>query len=110
MKDLYHLNPKAYKEGYEIIKSLPESTKKKIPEEIWEFIKENMDTNHEITWNHIYENSLLEDTNTMLAILYKAYLATEEEKIIIKAKENSIRKKKEKEAYKKYNPNNLFKK
>lgn len=110
MKNLYHLDPKAYREGYEIISSLPESTKKKIPEEIWEFIKENMDTSHEITWKDIYESFLLEDTNIMLAILYKAYLATEEEKMIIKAKENAIRKKKEKEAYKKYNPNNLFKK
>ena len=54
-------------------------------------------------------NFLLDDTNILLAILYKTYLATEEEKVIIKAKERVVEKRKQLEAYQKYNPNNLFK-
>lgn len=110
MKNLYHLNPKAYKEGYEILCLLPEVSKEKIPEDIWEFIKGNMDLKHEITVEDMDKNILLEDTNLLLAIVYKTYLATQEEKKMIKAKENAVKRRKEKEAYEKYNPNKLFKK
>ena len=36
MKDLYHLHPKAYTEGYQILDMLPQENKDKIPEKIWE--------------------------------------------------------------------------
>ena len=49
MKDLYHLNPKAYKEGYEILSLLSEIEKRKIPSEILKFIKENMDLTYEFS-------------------------------------------------------------
>ncbi len=109
MKDLYHLNPKAYKEGYEILSLLSEIEKRKIPSEIWKFIKENMDLTYEFSIEQIDKGVLLDDTNILLAILYKTYLATEEEKVIIKAKERVVEKRKQLEAYQKYNPNNLFK-
>ena len=109
MKDLYHLHPKAYTEGYQILDMLPQESKDKIPEKIWDFIKKNMDVNHEVTFEDIYKNNLLEDTNILLAIIYKQYLATEEEKKIIKAKEEIVKRRKEKEAYEKYNPNDIFK-
>ena len=110
MKDLYHLHPKAYKEGYQILDMLPQESKDKIPEKIWDFIIENMDNKHEVTVEDIHKNNLLEDTNILLAILYKQYMATEEEKKIIKAKEKIVERRKEKEAYEKYNPNDIFKK
>ena len=109
MKDLYHLHPKAYTEGYQILDMLPQESKDKIPEKIGDFIKKNMDVNHEVTFEDIYKNNLLEDTNILLAIIYKQYLATEEEKKIIKAKEDIVKRRKEKEAYEKYNPNDIFK-
>ena len=110
MKDLYHLQPKAYKEGYQILDMLPQESKNKIPEKIWDVIKENMDLKHEITFEDIHKNNLLEDTNILLAIIYKQYIATEEEKKIIKGKEEIVKRRKEKEAYEKYNPNDIFKK
>lgn len=109
MKNLYNLEPKAYKEGYDLIKMLPDASQRKIPEYIWKYFKENMDLNHTITAEDIEKNNLLEDTNLLLAIIYKTYLASEEEKKIINAKENSIKKKKQKIAYEKYNPNCIFK-
>lgn len=110
MKDLYHLDSKAYTEGYQILDMLPQKSKEKIPEKIWNFIKENMDINHKVTIEDIRQNNLLEDTNILLAIIYKQYMATEEEKKIIKAKEEIVKRRKEKEAYEKYNPDNIFKK
>lgn len=108
MKNLYNLSCKSYKEGYYILNMLPEDIKKKIPNKIQDFIIENMDTNHEITYKDIYENNLLDDTNILLAIIYKDYIATERERMIIKAKEDSVKRSIEEEAYEKYNPNNLF--
>ncbi len=110
MKNLYNLNSKAYKEGYDILKLLPSSSKEKIPQDIWQFIKEHMDLNHNISDIAIYQNNLLEDTNLLLAILYKTYLASDEEKNIIRMKEKLVIKQKDIEARKKYNPNHLFKK
>lgn len=110
MKNLYNLSCKSYKEGFDILSLLSEDKKKKIPKDIWEFLEAHMDLHHQITPEDIYKNNLLDDTNLLLAIIYKTYLTTEDEKIIIKAKELSLKRKKEELAYKKYNPNNLFKK
>ncbi len=110
MKNLYNLNPKSYKEGYDILYLLPKDEKYKIPKDVWKFLEENMDLHHQVTPENIYNNNLLDDTNLLLAIIYKNYLATEEEKLIINAKELSVARKKEELSYKKYNPKNLFKK
>ena len=52
--------------------------------------------------------NLSDDTNLFLAIIYKSFLATPFEREVIKAKEYAIRRKKDQEARKKYNPNNIF--
>jgi len=46
MKNLYNLDSKAYKEGYDLIKMLSRDTQRKIPDEIWQFLEEHMDLNH----------------------------------------------------------------
>lgn len=109
MKNLYNLDAKSYKEGYTLIRMLPDNIQRKIPDDIWKFLREHMDLNHTITDQDIEKNNLLEDTNLLLAIIYKSYLANEEEKRIINAKETSMKRKKEEIAYKKYNPNDIFK-
>lgn len=110
MKDLYNLDPKAYKEVYTIIKMLDESKQNLIPTEIVNYIVSHMDSSHTISNDDIKKNNLLSDTNLLLAALFKSFIANDEEKRIINAKERSIELKKQKEALKKYNPNNLFKK
>lgn len=110
MKDLYHLSSRAYKEGYEVLKLLSKEDKDKIPDSIWNFIRENMDLSYELTAQDIADNNLLEETNILLAILYKTYLASTEEKKIIKAKERAVINRKEEEARKKYNINLFGKK
>lgn len=108
MKNLYQLDAKAYKEGYIILKLLPQYSKSKIPENIWQFIKKNMDLNYEVSLNDLSKGKLLDDTNNLLAIIYKTYLATDDEKKVINAKEKFILRQKDIEARKKYNPDNLF--
>lgn len=110
MKNLYQLSPKAYKEGYEILNLLPKLEQEKIPNEIWQFIKEHMEVNYKLSLEDLFQNNLLQDTNLLLAILYKTYWATNSEKAIIKAKETIVKRRKETEAFTKYNPQNLFKK
>ncbi len=108
MKNLYQLDAKAYKEGYIILNLLPQYSKSKIPENIWQFIKKNMDLNYEVSLNDLSKGQLLDDTNNLLAIIYKTYLATDDEKKVINAKEKFILRQKDIEARKKYNPDNLF--
>lgn len=110
MKNLYCLSPKAYKEGYEVLRSLPKSEQEKIPTDIWQFIKKHMDLQYNFSLNEFSQDSLLLDTNRLLAIIYKTYFATDSEKKVIHAKEMIVKKEKELEAFKKYNPKNLFKK
>lgn len=110
MKNLYQLSPKAYKQGFEILRLLPKEDQEKIPSEIWQFIEEHMDLNEDFSFNEISLRSLLPDTNLLLAIVYKSYLASNSEKTIIKAKEHMVKRRKEAEALNKYNPQNLFKK
>jgi len=92
MKDLYHLSPKAYEEGYQIISMLSEQNQRKIPSDVWHFINRNRDKSHTITLEDINKNRMLEETNWLLAIIYKSYLATKEEKDIIQAKESIMKK------------------
>lgn len=110
MKNLYQLSPKAYKQGFEILSLLPKEDQEKIPFEIWQFIKEHMDCDYTFSLDASSQNSLLPDTNLLLAIVYKSYLASDSEKTIIKTKEHMVKRRKEIEALKKYNPQNLFKK
>ena len=74
---------KAYAELYEIIKSLNEEEKSKIPKSYVEFVDNNRDK--EYTFKFDKEKSLLEqdikvETKALLVKLYKEYIADENEK------------------------------
>ena len=97
---------KSYKELYEIIKKLPEQEQNKIPSDFLEQIKNNMDKNYIYKVEHIkdFENQeMLEETKRLLAVIYRDYLASEEEKEEILRKEKEEIEKEELEKKKKYN-------
>ena len=99
---------KSYKELYEIIKKLPEKEKNKIPNSFLEQIKNNMNKNYSYKVEHIedFENQkMLEETRRLLAVVYRDYLASEEEKFEILRKEKEEIEKDELEKRKKYNVN-----
>ena len=96
---------KSYKELYEIIKKLPEKEKNKIPNSFLEQIKNNMDKNYSYKVEHIedFENQeMLEETKRLLALVYRDYLASEEEKNKILQKEKEELNKEELEKREKY--------
>lgn len=101
------IDKKAYTEVYKLIEILPEELKKKIPEDFIDVIKNNMDTSYkfEIDTENIEEIDLLEDTEKILSVIYTDYLATEEERKIIKNKEKISLLKKEQKKKKQFQEN-----
>ena len=98
MNDVY---AKAYTELYEILKNISENDLNKIPNEILMILEEKRDKGYEfkLQENIEFENQkLLRETKILLAILYRDYWATKEEKdkIIQKWKNDIIKSEEEK--------------
>lgn len=107
MNDVY---AKAYTELYEILKNISENDLNKIPNEILNMLEEKRDKEYEfkLQENIEFENQeLLRETKILLAILYRDYWATKEEKEKIMQKWKSDIIKSEEEKKIKYNK--LFK-
>lgn len=98
MKVINMLSKQAYTESYYLICEMSEEMRNKIPLNIIESIKNNMDVNYEVNLSgcNIQDLKLLEDTEKILSVLYTDYIATPEERDVIKAKENSIKQQKRK--------------
>lgn len=103
------ITKEAYSEVYAILNLMSWNSINKIPEEIWENIQNKREKDKVIEINNIEEYQASEQANKLLAVLYKNYFATDEEKEIIKAKEKILEQKEQEELHKKYNPDNLFK-
>jgi len=83
---------KVYTEVYEIINIFPSKERKKIPVKWYQLIESKRDKDYEFDARD--ENViLLPDTEKILSVIYTDYLASEEERKIIKAKEESFVKK-----------------
>lgn len=84
MEDNY---PKAYKELYEILKNISSEDLSKIPKEVMRAIIDKKDDDYEFDFNGDIDNSnLLEETRALLAVIYKNYWTTPEERRRIEAK------------------------
>jgi hypothetical protein len=104
--------PKAYKECIEILKYIPKEEYNKIPSYIIDKLKREMDSEYfyKVTHFEDFENQeMLEETKTILAVLFRDYWATEQQREKIKAKENYDIQLLEEEKRKKYNPDDIFK-
>ena len=102
----------AYTEVIEVLKYIPKEEYDKIPKEIIKYYKDNMDTSYEFkidTEKTFEEQELLEKTKLVLAILFRDYWATEEQKEKIKRKEEYDIEKLEQEKKQIYNTDNIFK-
>ena len=103
----------AYKAVYYIIKFLDDDIRDKIPDEKIEFYRSHMDNSHEFRYDinkDINDQNLLYPTKCILSNLFKEYIATEEDKALIKMNEQKELNKLEEEKREKYNPDNIFKK
>lgn len=104
------MEAKAYTQAYCVLQMLSEEDKKKIPEKLIEAIRNKMDNEYqfEVDTEDEEEPKLLVDTEKILSVVYTDYLATDEEKKVIKNKEMKYMLEKEKEKQEKY-PTDVFK-
>lgn len=100
---------KVYSQVSYIINNMSEELKRKIPKDLINVIEKNKDNDYEIEVEDIEELDLLEDTQKVLSVIYTDYIASDEEKLIIKNKEKIINLKREEEKKKKYDVNVLKK-
>lgn len=88
------MDRRAYSEANYIINSMPEKMKNKIPDDIITNIQNKMDKEYIVSFKDIEYDELLPDTEKLLAVLYADYIATEEERKLIKNTEKRIKDKK----------------
>lgn len=88
----------------EILRYMPIEYNKKLPEKFKNLINENKISNG-FTYNKnktLDNQEMLQDTKTLLSILYRTYWCTEEKRKFLEEEDNNI-------LTKKYNPENIFK-
>ena len=102
----------AYTEVLEVLRYVPKEDVDKIPKEKIEFYKNNMDNNYNFkidTSKSFEEQELSEKAKIVLAIIFRDYWATQEQREKILKKEKYDLEQLELEKRRKYNPDNIFK-
>ena len=105
-----HKIPQAYTETLTILNNINIEEYKKIPSELIDMFIKYKDTNYEYTIKEtdFEKQPILEETKIILAILFKNYWATPNQKEKIKLKENYDGMQEELIKREMYNPDNLF--
>ena len=104
---------KAYTEVLEILSYLPKEEYSKIPEEKIKYFKENMDKDYIYTINPEIDLSvqyISNEANAILVSLFRAYFASENQKIKLINLLNKNQEKENEAKREKYNPDNMFNK
>lgn len=105
-------NKKAFSEIIEILNHTDKQLVEKIPDTFIKFLFENMDKEYEVEINFFNENweeTILEETKAILALIYRDYIVSAEERKDLLIEEKRERERQERELREKYNPDNLFK-
>lgn len=103
----------AYTEVLQVLKYMPKEEVNKIPAEVIQYYENNQDKDYiyKIDEEKTFEEQeLLEETKVVLALFYRDYWATPEQREKIKQKEQYDVQQMELEKRKKYNTDDLFKK
>ena len=101
----------AFAEVFEILKIFPEEEVNKIPKIFIDLIEKYKDPNYKYELEagvELHNQEMTPETKTILSVIYRDYICTEEEriKLIREDKEEYLR---EEQKRIKYNPNNIFK-
>lgn len=108
MKEIYK---EAFSEVDEILKLMPINLLNKIPKKFKDIIKSEKSANYNPIINEPIENFQLKDeTIIIMAIIYRDFLCSKEEKESLKLRDAEKIKEAEEEIRQKYNPNDIFKK
>lgn len=100
---------KAFSEVEQIIKLMPESLQNKIPKRFKEIISAEKSQTYIPNIKEPFEEcNIMDETKVILAVIYRDFLCSKEERERIKLKDSQKLKEYEEELRKKYNPNDLF--
>jgi len=108
MENVYY---NAYTEVYEILSYMPINYIKKLPIELLNLFEQKRNKDYKYCVNikkKINEQDMLDETRSILAVLYRDFWSTPEKKEIILQKEKIERDVYQNELRKKYNPDNIF--
>lgn len=100
-----------FSEVYDILKYTDDNIKNKISSKFMEFIDDNRDKSYKtnvIPYISLENQFLLDDTKAMIALIYRKYIATDEEKTKFSKKDQIDLIEIEKKKIKKYNPDKIF--
>ena len=103
----------AFTEVLEILKNCNQNILAKIPKKFLDFLKQNMDENYKVNINFSNENwedTLKEETQQILALIYRDYIVSPEKRNQLIQEEKEAEIKIEEELRQKYNVDNIFKK
>lgn len=101
---------KAFSEVEQIIKIMPESLQNKIPDRFKNIISTEKSQAYIPNIKEPFEQcNIMEETKIILAVIYRDFLCSEEEKKEIKLKDSQKLMEYEKNLREKYNPDDIFK-
>lgn len=107
------INKQAVSEVIEILNHSESKITNKIPEKFMQFLYNNSDSEYKVDINFNNENwddTIKQDTKVILALIYRDYIVSKEEREKLLKEEQKRLDEEEKELYEKYNTDNLFKK
>ncbi len=107
------INKRVFSEVIEVLNNSEKEIQEKIPQKFINFLNENKDENYIPSINFSdehWEDSVEDDTRAMLALIYRDYIISEDERKTLINEEKIEQRKIEEELREKYNPDNIFKK
>lgn len=103
---------KIFAEVLDIINNSEKEVKAKIPEKLYQQFEKNTDKSYKVNIDYSkedWDNNISEETKEILALIYRDYIVSQEERKELIKEETELEKQKELELREKYNPDNLFK-
>ena len=102
----------AFAEVFEILKIFPEEEVNKIPKIFIDLIEKYKDPNYKYELEagvELHNQEMTPETKTILSVIYRDYICTEEERIKLIREDKEEEYLREEQKRIKYNPNNIFK-
>lgn len=106
------INKRAFSEVIQILNHTDKEITEKIPQKFIDFLFKNTDDDYmtNINFNDDnWSNTITDDTKAILAMIYRDYIVSEDEKLELIKEEKAEQAKQEELLREKYNPDNLFK-
>ena len=102
----------AFTEVLEVLNNSEKSIVSRIPKSFLEFLNQYKDNNYKVEIDFSNENwdeQVKKETQAILALIYRDYIVSQEERERLLSEEREEQKRIENELREKYNPDNLFK-